>query len=99
MLIFVLAIVGLAIVMSVVYLFFKLYSFTPPKEKPVDEGNVIPIGLSEKSLLDDCLSILEESRDIDSRLCNGEDVIALNIANSMKRDNLLDRFKRLRKVV
>lgn len=99
MLMFVFAMVGLGIALAMLYLFYQLYSYSP-KELPSEVTNkVVSIGLSEQSLLDDCVSILEEARDIDNRLSRGEDVIAMNITNSLKRDNLLNRFKRLKTAV
>lgn len=79
---------------GVIIFFFRLATFQPVKTLVNVESD--SLGVAEVSLLRDCLTILKESKDIDSMLACGEDAVALNIIHSSKRDRLLNRVARLK---
>ncbi|MCF2827108.1 MULTISPECIES: hypothetical protein [unclassified Pseudoalteromonas] len=92
--IWMLALFSASCLVGVIFFFFKLIAFQPVKTCANAEDD--SFGVAESNLLRDCLTILKESKDIDSMLACGEDAVALNIIHSSKRDRLLNRVARLK---
>ncbi|CAM4334140.1 hypothetical protein [Pseudoalteromonas maricaloris] len=94
----VLILVVLSLLTFAFYKFKQLLKLTDDCLEPKQEvsENVIHFDFGKNGLLRDCQELLEESVGLDLRIANGEAVIIESIAHSKKRDQVIQRIKRLK---